>query len=198
MKRKPTLSAIYKIGTYKSLDSQLAEYFHIDPMKEYIGRTIYLVKNPKDHDTIYFASFQNNTSISAGIIQSIDTLKMINLQNISLILSTYPHQDIHLQSCPIINEHLDSFLSETNGWLVYTHQLEFLYMMATQKNHEEATEFRKKFNSKNATFLNTIPDYPLFGTTLNTIIAERLIHPSKTVVRPQYALGYKLFEYLSE
>ena len=71
-------------------------------------------------------------------------------------------------------------------------------MMATQKNHEEATEFRKKFNSKYATFLNTIPDYPLFGTTLNTIIAERLIHPSKTVVRPQYALGYKLFEYLSE
>ncbi len=117
-----------------------------------------------------------------------------------LLVTTYPEYykicKPANKSLKIRNEHLNRFLKETNGWLVYNHQTVALYRMATGANDEQATIFRKNINKKLEDTLKESKKINIFGTTFHGIIDNRM--KIGFTYNPNYQGTYKLFQYLNK
>lgn len=119
-----------------------------------------------------------------------------NFDNLLLLVSTYPdYKDITKRPSTLKNKHLDMFLKETNGWLVYNYQLENLYIMATGLDQTQATIFRKNINKKRTAAFREAKKIKIFGTTLNEVIVNRM--KFDFFINPNYSKTYKLYQYLN-
>ncbi len=133
-----------------------------------------------------------------------DYLKKIdysNFDNLLLLVSTYSWGDYEEilkkvnNTFGFENKHLDMVLKETNGLLIYSYQLENLFIMATGSDMEQAVTFRKDINKKKAITFEESKKMKLFGTTLHAIMEDRM--PLIGTRYGRYSETYKLYQYLN-
>ncbi len=175
-----------------------------DNMKS--GHMVYLKSQP-EQPFIYGSSSDDDFARKEGCFS--DFIKIINTSDyfqVLFLVTTYQYYlsesvagytDLlksDVSSFNNKNPHLDTFLKETNGWLVYHHQLENLYTMATGCDHPESQTFRKRINKKTNSSYAEPRSIEVFGASFYDIIKERMI--LKGTVKPNYHGAYLLFQHL--
>ena len=190
------------IGRDLVLTNLIKQYFDINWRKEYegqLGNIVYLDIVEKD---VIFASvglaaeFKLRKPFFTGFLKDIDCT---DFNNLLLLVSTYPYygeiSPEARRSSTLKNHYLDLVLKETNGWLVYTYQLEKLYQMAIRCDLEGAIRFRRNINKKVVKSYEEAKEIKLFGTSLFKIIEHRMKFSG--VFNANYYRTYRLFEYLN-
>ncbi len=176
-----------------------------DDMKS--GHMVYLKSQP-EQPIIYGTSSDDDFAKKEHCFS--DFLEVINTSDyyqILLLVTTYQYYlsesvagytDLLKSDVPFFNNknpNLDTFLKETNGWLVYHHQLENLYTMAAGCDHPESQTFRKRINKKINSSFDESRSIEVFGALLYDIIKERMT--LEGTVKPNYYGAYLLFQHLN-
>jgi hypothetical protein len=166
---------------------------------DYSGHIVYVNEDPKQ---IFYCCIISTTSFEIKRPYFKDYLKKIDCTDFNklLLLSTtyYDYKLVKKPTSPLksfYNRHVDDFLKETNGWLVYKHQLEKLYMMAKRYNVEQAITFARKINLRNAEFWEQTKELKVLGTSLYEILDTRLVFGG--VCTPNLLRANNLFTYLN-
>lgn len=187
----------FTVGQDSKLTNLIIKSFGSSWKDEFIGQTgniIFIDTKPKQ--VILSSVSSEQTFKKPYFTEYLKKMDYSNFDNLLLLISTYPdYKDITKRPSTLKNKHLDQFLKETNGWLVFNYQIENLYMMATGFDQTQATIFRKNINKKRTAGLKEAKKIKIFGTTLNEVIVNRM--KFDFVVNPNYSKTYKLYQYLN-
>ena len=94
---------------------------------------------------------------------------------------------------------IEDLLAPTFGFLMFTHQLEQLYSIATGESCLAATNFRRAFNKKVPTARKCVESLYIDGSTsINDILIERSDNEDHFVYSPQYKNAFLVYRLLSE
>lgn len=158
------------------------------------GNLLFLDTSPEQ--VIYYAAYSSQPKQNILFSEYLKQTDSQNFQQVLLLVSTYPDCSQVLTESKITdNKHLNLFLEASNGWLVYAHQLEILYRMATGSDAAQAQYFRRNINKKHHQSMEEAKEIKLFGTTLYHVMKERM--PGEWVTDAKYGEAYKLFDLLN-
>jgi hypothetical protein len=94
---------------------------------------------------------------------------------------------------------IDTWLSDTNGYIFYSHQLEQLYCMLTGANYMEAISFRKDWNLKRTSTIRRAQNIMLNNAlTLADALQQKTVDANQFVFNANYSGAYKLWHYIIE
>ena len=94
---------------------------------------------------------------------------------------------------------IDTWLSDTNGYIFYSHQLEQLYCMLTGANYMEAISFRKDWNLKRTSAIRRAQNIMLNNAlTLADALQQKTVDANQFVFNANYSGAYKLWNYLNQ
>ena len=94
---------------------------------------------------------------------------------------------------------IDTWLSDTNGYIFYSHQLEQLYCMLTGANYMEAISFRKDWNLKRTSAMLRAQNIELNNAfTLADALQQKTVDANQFVFNANYSGAYKLWNYLNQ
>jgi hypothetical protein len=149
---------------------------------------------------LYLTTNAHIKNLSIPQICFADQLKNINtndLKQLTILLTCFSDLKNTLnlninKPIPLI----DALFVESNGWLVYRHQLENLFRIATRKTQEEATKFVRDINKKNINGYTPFLNVSICGTTLGQIMKERML--TEFVLYPDSHTAIKLYSYLNK
>jgi len=171
-----------------------------DKFISYYSHLVYLDTKQKQLICAIVSPTEFQRVVHPSFVEELEMLDHSNYNQLLLLVSTYPNftsiKNIAGNSMKNKNLHLDRLFKETNGWMVYSYQLEKLFMMAIECDEEKAKEFRRNINKKSISKTEELCKTAIFGTTLEDIILERM--KLGIVYKPQYDKAYKLYQYLNK
>ena len=176
---------------------------HIDINEYQTGHAIYIesekpeilfdfIHKTTDFDVGYFNTFLDyikkfELTYFMDIVFAIDTYTLTNLfgkNRTSDLKFTFKNHSI-----------IDSILKESQGAIIWHHQLENLYLFH-RNDKNEATEFRKKILKKLASAFDLASKIQIDqDTTLNNVINDRMIF--RGTVSPGLKEATNLYQYLN-
>ncbi|MDD2634959.1 MAG: hypothetical protein PHW82_05610 [Bacteroidales bacterium] len=161
------------------------------------GHIVYVDTEPKQ--VIIASVYISRNNRELNFCEILKDIEPFDLQKLLLLVTTYPsypdtvwHKDLTLKK---VNTKIDMLLQETNGWIVYHHQLEKLIQMTTNCNFAEARTIRKRSNAKHQDAFDKILNTKVDGIDLISIIEERL--KLRLTFSPNYEAAYRLFNHLN-
>ncbi len=198
---KNIVERVFKLSDDKQLTQPVIKRFGEQWDNQYLDYYCHLVYSDTEPKQVFFMQISDSDYNKIEHPNFVDLLKAIDytdFDTLLLLLSTYPNCNSIFDKAKNFtkskNSHLDNFLKETNGWLIYNYQLEKLYMTCVEFNRNKAIEFRKNINKKHANSINKHLETKMFGTKFKDILTERI--KSKHVVPALYNDAYELLVYL--
>lgn len=162
------------------------------------GHLVYIDTEPKQ--VIIASVYTRMIDMGLNFCKILKDIEPSNLQELLLLVTTYPRYpktgwqaDLTLKK---VNEKIDLLLQETNGWIVYNHQLIQLIQMTTKCNYEEANTIRKRHNARHQDAFDKILNTKVAGIDLVSIIDERL--KLRLTFSPNYEAAYRLFIHINQ
>ncbi|MBN2779148.1 MAG: hypothetical protein JXR36_16060 [Bacteroidales bacterium] len=161
------------------------------------GHLVYIDTEPKQ--VIIGSIWSRKIDMELNFCKILKEIEPSNLQELLLLVTTYPRYpqtvwqtDLTLNK---VNDKIDLLLQETNGWIVYDHQLLQLLQMTTKCSYEEANTIRKRSNAKHQDAFDKISNIKVDGEDLKNIIRSRL--KFGLTFSPNYEAAYRLFIHLN-
>lgn len=202
-KSNSIVETTFKAGEIAPFLEIIKEYFGCNWKEEFLdysGHIVYVNEDPKQLFYCILGSsglFEIKHPYFKQYLKKIDCTDFDKL----LLLTTAYYDDYKLIKNPVSplkrfnNRHLNDFLKETNGWLVYSRQIEKLYMTAKRSNIEEAILFARRINTRNPEYWKQTKDLKVLGTTLYEILTNRLVIPG--AYSPNFLGANNLYTYLN-
>lgn len=181
----------------KLLLDSFSESHDVEDLKGNWGHMVYIDTEPKQ--VIIALVYSSRNDCELNFCEILKDIEPSNLQELLLLVTTYPcytktgwQADLTLKK---VNDKIDLLLQETNGWIVYHHQLIQLIQMNTKFNYAEANTIRKRSNAKHQDAFDKISNIKVDGNNLVSIINDRL--KKRFTYSPNYEAAYRLFIHLN-
>jgi hypothetical protein len=197
------IEQVFKIGDDEQITGLIIESLGSYWKDDYIGSYAQIILLETKSSQLIYSRIHLNGGEKIKIKKNffISCLKQIDrtdFNDLLMLATTYPEfsdfQKRRYDTKSFKNEHLDIFLKETKGWLVYNQQLENLYMMSTGKTAEQAVIFRRRFGKQSPEIWKEMQKMKLYGTTMKEIILNRSL---LFTYYPNYSGAYKLYSYFN-
>jgi hypothetical protein len=191
----------FRIDSKSELSKLLLDSFReshdVEEFEGNWGHMVYVDTEPKQ--VIIASVYASRNDLELNFCEILKDIEPSDLQKLLLLVTTYPlypktvwHADLSLKK---VNIKIGMLLQETNGWIVYHHQLEELIQMSTNCNSAEAKTIRKRSNAKHQDAFDKISNIKVDGNDLVSIIDERL--KLRLTFSPNYEAAYRLFNQLN-
>lgn len=151
-------------------DSYLSYYGHLVALESDAGEEI-ILSNLSSHEPIlkFLGLLDNiNTSDVRQVLMLLSAFYV--LESREQLLDILSSEKFHDSSDPV-----NQLLSDTNGFILYDHQIELLYKVGNKASEKEATEFARNFNKKKLDALENEKKVNVFGKSLLDLINERCV-----------------------
>ncbi|MDD3740180.1 MAG: hypothetical protein PHH30_02975 [Bacteroidales bacterium] len=196
------IETTFKIGSDKELSKLICDYYggvcEIDYSVTNEAHIIYTDTNPKQ---IILASLSSSSiKTQLNFVEYLKNIEPTDLQKLLMLVTTYPQYSKLIEqdnySLTKVNNEIDFLLSETDGWIIYCHQLEKLLRITTKCNFAEAELLRKRRNAKHQDVFDKISEIRINNEKLTSFINERMI--LNLTYHPNYKAAFILYNYLNK
>lgn len=195
------IETTFKVGSNKELSELIYNYFsacEIDYTDTNKAHIIYTDTSPKQ---IILASLSSSSiKTRLNFVEYLKNIEPTDLQKLLMLVTTYPQYSKLFEkanpSLTKVNAEIDFLLSETDGWIIYCHQLEKLLRMTTNCNFAEAELLRKRRNAKHQDVFDKISEIRIKNEKLTSFINERMI--LNRTYHPDYQAAHILFRHLNK
>ena len=191
----------FKIKEGEKLSELLIDGFreHHDVQEFYgsYGHMVHIETIPKQ--VIYGRISPSIKDGELNFCKSLESIDFTDFRKLLLLVSTYPEYSKLSEPADLVlekpNAQIGMLLQETNGWIVYKHQLEQLFYMTTNCNSTEAIKLRKQINAKKAVTLSELSKIEVDGVNLKNLVQSRLKFGFSCT--PRYREAHILYNYLN-
>jgi hypothetical protein len=195
------IETTFKLGSNKELSELIYDYYSacgIDDIDSHEAHIIYTDTNPKQ---VVLASLSiSPIKTQLNFVEYLKNIVPTDLQKLLMLVTTYPQYSKLIEkanySLTKVNAEIDFLLSETDGWIIYCHQLEKLLRITTKCNFAEAEFLRKRRNAKHQDVFDEISEIRINNEKLTSFINERMI--LNLTYHPDYQAAYILFRHLNK
>jgi hypothetical protein len=152
---KNIVERVFKLSDDKQLTQPVIKRFGEQWDNQYLDYYCHLVYSDTVPKQIFFMQISDTDYNKRELQNFVDLLKTIDytdFDTLLLLVSTYPNCSCIFDKAKNFtkskNSHLDNFLKETNGWLIYNYQLEKLYSLCKKTPNTALLSFLKQSFTK--------------------------------------------------